>query len=326
MTDQDAARTANWYCRFAEHEAPGKSPLYAEIGAGIAGDEAVIAKLLTLPLPKRQPNLVLGSYRWLFGTAKSWGAFRSNLLGEWPRLAEIIMSRSTQTNEAGRCAVMMPILAGLPQPIALVEVGASAGLCLFPDHYGYDWNGVSLRPAIEADYPIFPCDTHGPVPRVAEYPQIIWRAGLDLNPLDVCDEGQMRWLETLIWPGQEERLVRLRQAIAIAREDPPEIRKGNLLQDLPALLEQAPAGATKVVFHTAVLNYVPDEADRRAFAAQVTELADCWISNESPGVWPVGKPVEAPPRDGLFVLAVNGQQVAWTDSHGAAIWWLDEPR
>ncbi len=99
-----------------------------------------------------------------------------------------------------------------------------------------------------------------------------------------------------------------------------------MLQDLPELLEQAPAGATKVVFHTAVLNYVPGEADREAFATQVGELADCWISNESPGVWPLQKPAEAPPRNGLFVLAVNGQQVAWADSHGAAIWWLVEPR
>ncbi len=40
------------------------------------------------------------------------------------------MSKRTQTNEPGRCAVLLPLLAALPQPLALLEVGASAGLCL----------------------------------------------------------------------------------------------------------------------------------------------------------------------------------------------------
>ena len=44
-----------------------------------------------------------------------------------------MMVRSTQTNEAGRCAALLPVLALLPQPLALLEVGTSAGLCLFPD-------------------------------------------------------------------------------------------------------------------------------------------------------------------------------------------------
>jgi Uncharacterized protein conserved in bacteria (DUF2332) len=34
--------------------------------------------------------------------------------------------RATQTNEAGRCAVLLPVLAALPQPLALLDVGASA--------------------------------------------------------------------------------------------------------------------------------------------------------------------------------------------------------
>jgi hypothetical protein len=44
-----------------------------------------------------------------------------------------MLSRSTQTNEPARCATLLPVLAQLPQPLALNEVGASAGLCLLPD-------------------------------------------------------------------------------------------------------------------------------------------------------------------------------------------------
>ena len=42
-------------------------------------------------------------------------------------------TRATQTNEAGRCAILLPVLAALPQPLALLDVGASAGLCLYRD-------------------------------------------------------------------------------------------------------------------------------------------------------------------------------------------------
>jgi hypothetical protein len=41
---------------------------------------------------------------------------------------------------------------------------------------------------------------------------------------------------------------------------------GDLRYDLVALAEQAPADATLVIFHTAVLGYVRDAADRRGLA------------------------------------------------------------
>ena len=61
----------------------------------------------------------------------------------------LMLARRTQTNEAARCALLLPLLAALPQPLALLEVGASAGLCLLPDRYGYDYAGHRLgdRPA-----------------------------------------------------------------------------------------------------------------------------------------------------------------------------------
>ena len=57
---------------------------------------------------------------------------------------------------------------------------------------------------------------------------------------------------------------------------------GDLRGDLPALAAQAPADATLVVFHTAVLAYVRDPADRAAFAHSVAELDAVWIANEGP--------------------------------------------
>ena len=42
-------------------------------------------------------------------------------------------ARRTQTNEPARCAVLLPALAQLPEPLALVDVGASAGLTMLFD-------------------------------------------------------------------------------------------------------------------------------------------------------------------------------------------------
>ena len=71
---------------------------------------------------------------------------RSRVLQDTETLRAVMLARSTQTNEHGRCAALLPVLAGLPEPLALLEVGASAGLCLLPDFYAYDMVGLLWLP------------------------------------------------------------------------------------------------------------------------------------------------------------------------------------
>jgi hypothetical protein len=154
-------------------------------------------------------------------------------------------------------------------------------------------------------------------------PQIVWRAGLDLNPIDVRDDDQCAWLEALVWPGREQRLRHLRAALAVARQDPPYMVRGNLLHDLARLAAEAPRQATLVVFHTAVLGYVATQAQRDAFARSVGDLDAVWISNEAPGVFPdiaAQLPMRVP--RGKFLLAVDGRPVAFSDPHGTALNWV----
>ncbi len=63
-----------------------------------------------------------------------------------------------------------------------------------------------------------------PVP--AEHPDVAWRGGVDLNPLDVHDQDAMAWLETLVWPEQDERRERLRAAVEVARREPAYLVRG----------------------------------------------------------------------------------------------------
>jgi hypothetical protein len=92
---------------------------------------------------------------------------------------------------------------------------------------------------------------------------VVWRAGLDLNPLDVTDPETAQWLETLVWPGQNDRLARLRTAIDIVAAEPPRLVKGDLLADIDALIAEAPNDATLVVMHSSTLVYVPAGRTRR---------------------------------------------------------------
>jgi len=304
------------YVEFAAREAHGVSPVYERLSLAVSRDDEVLALLGTLPPPKRQPNLLFGVVRLLGGPVEEPAAFHDYVTANWPVIEAELRTRATQTNEAGRCALLLPVLAVLPQPLALLEVGASAGLCLYPDRYAYRYGDH----VVGSGEPVFECAATGVAPPVG-VPDVVWRAGLDLNPLDVTDSADVAWLEALIWPEHAHRRARLRRAVAVAAAEPPLLVRGDLVDDLPALAAQAPADATLVVFHTSVLYQVPAPR-REAFAQVVRGLPGHWIANEDADVLPYDALPE-PPSDALYnVLALDGTPLAWTRSHGQAIAWF----
>jgi hypothetical protein len=313
-----AAGTAERYRAFAA-EARGRSPQYEELTIAVAGDPLILGFLDALPGAKRQPNLLFAAACYLLGGPADLRALRGLINDRGDELARTMLTRRTQTNEPARCATLLPALALLPQPLALIEVGASAGLTLLPDRYSYDYDGRRLT-GTDPDAPVLRCRPLGPVPIPARVPEVAWRAGLDLNPLDVTDDADVRWLECLIWPGETGRRERLAAAIETARSDPPPVHRGDLLTDLPALARQAPPGPTLVVYHSAVLAYVAPE-QRSRFAETVAGLNAAWLSNEGPDVLPG---VAAPKRHGdNFALVRDGTAaIALTDPHGTWIEWL----
>ncbi|HEX2079595.1 MAG TPA: DUF2332 domain-containing protein [Longimicrobium sp.] len=319
------ARLRARYLNFARHEARGVSPLYERLARGVAESEPLLRFIAALPAAKQQPNLVFAAVRRLYGTPRDLPHL-VELVGRHPEpIRALVLRRSTQTNEPGRCATLLPALARLPQPLALLEVGASAGLCLLPDRYGYDYGRVRLAPPRAGgpdDPPVFPCRASEATPLPDRLPAVAWRAGIDLNPLDLADEDDTAWLETLVWPEQEDRAERLRAAIRIARASPPPVVRGDLVEKLRSVAATAPREATLVVFHTAVLLYLPSEA-RERFVRMVAEMDAVWVSNESPAVLPsiAAKLPAEPPADRLL-LSVDGEPVAFTGPHGQSVDWL----
>ena len=313
------------YRFFAEKEVRGRCQIYEDIGMRIAEDPDLIEMIATFPKNKRQPNLILASLRKFLGHVPTFEEVRMTILDKPKDLMQIIFSHSTQTNEPGRCATLLPLLCRLPQPLALLEIGPSAGLCLIPDRYNYAIDNTLLFGNRSNPDFILHCDIHGPVPVPKALPQITWRAGLDRNPLDVHDPEQREWLETLVWPSEHNRLSRLRAAMDLATTEELWIEKGDLhTKDLDRLCGQAPKDATLVVFHSAVLSYTLDKASRDVFARRIGNLADFWLSNESPTLFSnFGNDLVPERPKGDFLMALNGRPMAWADPHGASLTWIE---
>ena len=278
---------AEGYRRFAEVEARGRSPLYEQMAIKVAESRGAQRFLASLPPAKRQPNLLFAATRLVCGLPQSAAEFERLLLRHADPISRVMLERTTQTNEPGRCAALLPALARIAGPLSLIEVGASAGLCLLPDLYGYDWGTATLRPDPQngPELPVFPCVTTENTPLPTRCPEIVWRRGLDLNPLDVRNTDDVAWLETLVWPEDVARLKRLRAAIELAKAAPPLVVRGDLRSDLAQLIASAPAETTVVVFHTAVLSYLHDAGDREGFKNAMLASGVQWVCNESPRVF-----------------------------------------
>jgi hypothetical protein len=317
------------YREFAETECRGYSDLYYRLALSVSEDGEVAAFIAGME--ETQPNLFLASIQLLTGAARmpaSGAELRAFVKRRGDEVRAVMRTRRTQTNEVGRCAVLLPALP--PGPLALVEVGASAGLCLLFERYAYEFGSTRLGAASSAVR--LRCAATGPVPLPPCIPRIVWRRGLDLRPIDVHDGDAVRWLLACVWPEHHERRRRLEGAIAAARADPPVVRVGDLVDDLPALLAEAPDDAQLVVFHSAVLSYVSRER-RQAFADALADASKrrdiIWLANEAAGVVPE-LPAAAPSGSLRFLVGrtrfAKGQRrselLALAHPHGAELAWL----
>lgn len=322
---EDLGRLRRFYRHFAEVEAAPVSAPYAEWAAAVAEDHHILELLLDLEPAKRQPNLLFAAARVHGVPLREWPQARELLINRWDAISATIRQRRTQTNEAGRIAVLnlafAQIAAQTGQPLALIEVGCSAGLCLYPDawpiRYTTDHDAAHLAPSGPLTSSAqLTCQLRG-VGAPDRLPDVEWRAGIDLNPLDLTDDADREWLEALVWPGMEYRLERIAAGARLVAADPPVLCAGDLNEQLPELLAEVPAGAVPVVFHSAVLVYLSAE-DRERFVQQVRDSGARWVSNEGLAVFPEiaeRLPQEDPERSG-FILAVDGEPIARTGPHG----------
>jgi hypothetical protein len=232
------------------------------------------------------------------------------------------LDHAPQTNEVGRSAVLMSgllvIAARFSLPLRLYELGASAGLNLLLDRYGYELGGLAAGDAASA-VQLKPA-WDGPPPPAAPV-RIVERRGTDLNPARLPEEG-IRLL-AYVWPDQPERLQRLEAALAIAANSPPEVDRAGAADWLEANLALDPEpGVTRVVLHSIAFQYFDANSQRRV-AAQI-EAAGARASVAAPLAWLryEQEPAEGRPSLRLRTWPGGEQLLAWAHPHGRSVHWL----
>ena len=300
--------------------AAGDSAIYSRLATAAIDDGPMldlVARIENVP----PMNLLFGAVQLLRGGPLPdlpYAQFREFALDNAERIVEIGATRRTQTNEARRCAVILPFVAqavaGLGDgPVHAIDIGASAGLNLCLDRFAYDYGGTRI-----GNGPLtLACENRGRFPLPDGVPTFATRTGLDLAPVDVEDADAVAWLEALVWPEHMERLERLRAAIAIRRETPVSMVAGDALETLPRVVRDLPPGPV-LLFHTIALYQLPEHL-RETLDNIVAELA-----RERPLAR-----VSFEPRPGsVFPLIHVGERPYETPAlasghhHGA---WIDRP-
>jgi hypothetical protein len=352
MQSQELSELGGIWEWFADTSCRGYSPLYDRICRFVARDDDVLALIKESPPAAHQPNVILGVVHYLLlagldhPLAQVYAGrrdddpgplFRDVCLTHRAEVLALMETRRTQTNEVGRSAVIGPALTWVARnvgsPIALLDVGTSAGLNLACDRYRLDYGAAGASGPADAAVRVECAVTGGNPPIAPELPLIVARMGLDRSPIDLADERDARWLLACIWP-DTGRLVRARAAIREAQQHPPTIRRGDMVDDLPAALAELPDDAVTCVITTWALAYLQREG-RERFAARLAAAGRTrsivWISGEGPGVVPAFADVKPPDNEiepsilGAIVYEGEASTVttlAYVHPHGASIDWL----
>jgi len=363
------------FAYFAQHVFADE-PLYAALAAAAAQRADFAALLAAAPPSQQLPLLWLAAlqdrvlervdlgdrpaladyYESAGGARAPDAAFAGHLADfialERDALVARIATRSTQTNEIGRSAVLWPVLQALVERsgrrrIALLDVGCSAGLNLGVDRWRYryidDATGATIA-ATPADRdpraPEIACRVlAGARPRSQAAPEIVAREGIDLQPVAVDDAAEVRWLRACLWPHDAERRARFDAAVAIARTQHwPLHATTDAAASVADWLERVPVDATPVILNSWVLQYFEPAPLRRHVDAMLDAVARrgaVWISAEDPArsrTWWPGKPgtsADALPNATAWTLAAPDGRggIAWrlaATSHAHGRWMLYE--
>lgn len=241
------------------------------------------------------------------------------------------MDRNVQTNEVGRATSLFGGFHAVARrwglPLRQLEVGASAGLLLRWDRYGYRarvGEAGELRWG-PGDRLVFDDPWTGDLPAVADDLLVAERRGCDEVPIDPASEAGAVRLRSFLWPDQVERRARLDAAIEVARRHPVPVDAADAADWIVAQLAEPTPGLATVVHHSIVLQYLPRPTFLRLRSA--IEAAGERATPEAPVHWlrmePAGDVADVRmsswPRTGG---AHDEELLATTGYHGPPVTWL----
>lgn len=255
-----------------------------------------------------------------------WDGIITRVLQDWDDWLCPWLDGPPQTNEVGRSGVLYPGLMEIARRygprVELLELGASGGLNLNMDRYGYMLGGA-VAGVEDASVKLAP-KWQGPDPAIAPV-EVIGRKGVDLHPIDLTDDAQANRMLAYIWPDQSERLARAEAAIAALRAHPPRIETGDAADWIEArLAEPQASGVTRVVYHSSFWPYLPPPSRDRIRLA--IKAAGERATNERPLAWLMKEPIEIVVYDKLMIRCWPGsgerEILADVHPHGAWVNWI----
>ena len=335
---------------FGEELFAGSCPIYAEIARSVAEDRDLLAlQFSALPHAHFPPMLLAGAHYLLLdgvehpladvysgrSAAPASPLFRDLCLGRPEDLLEVLNGRTVQTNEVGRSALLGPALtwAAGEEPIQLVDVGCSAGLNLLCDRFRLEYGPFGATGPRDSSVQI-DCTVSAGVPPIApQLPLIAGRIGIDLDPPDLADPDDTRWLLACIWPGTG-RFDRASRAFEIGRANPPTTLRGDAMDVLPGVLDDLGDGRI-VVLNSWSFSYFPVER-RHEYVELLAEVGRlrpvAWLVMDIPGLVDstahVTPPTGSSEPDLLTGLIFDGapnpqvEALAFVQSHGQSMSWL----
>lgn len=347
-----SSETAAQFRWFALNSYGPSSPVYRAVVASIADDDALLAIVEEAPEDARHPGVLLAAAKYLLAgndghrlaehytdrrTDGVADAFRQFVLANQAEILDLMAHRRLQTNEIARAAVLAPVVREVQrrseQPIALIDVGTSAGLNLLLDEVRIDYGHSAIGPE---DSPIhLNCSALDAGPPAGPELDIRWRVGLDRSPVDLTDTDDRRWLDACIWPEHTDRTQRLAAAASMQANDPPRLVRGDAVEALPPLIAEAPNDLMLVVMTSWTAVYLSTRQRRdleRTMATSGRPIA--WVSAEFPNVVRGIDEQHSPKADesdiskvGIVWFPGDGtpehrEFVGWSQNHGS---WLDWP-
>ena len=312
---------------FADTAGRGYSPIYDRVCRAVATNDEVLALVQAAPARSHQPNVLLAAVHYLLlgglehplaavyaGTSDTdpGPLFIDVCLTHRAEMSDLLATRHTNTNEVGRSAPVGLALTAVAQrlgaPIALVDVGCSAGLNLLCDQYRLDYGTAGATGPADAAITVECVVTGRDAPVAPQLPSIVERVGIDLDPVDLTDPDQRRWQLALVFP-DTNRLPRTRRALEAIARTPPRIVRGDAVDTVgPVVLELRP-DAVAVVTTTWAAAYFAQER-RVEFRERLAEISRrrpvAWISAEGPGVVDLFADVEVPSDEAGTQASVLG--------------------
>jgi hypothetical protein len=276
--------------QYAEKGFPGAGAhLYAAIASEICDDDEVLSLTRGAQPGQPAPNMLFGAVHYLLlrgaqhplrepyadvapqpvPHAGAGARFRDFCLAHGDDVEALVRERRVQTNVLERCGALLPAFAVAAEwlgtrDLAVVEIGASAGLNLLWDRFAYRYsNGTSWGDAASGVQLEIEVRGGRALPAIPPDLRSAWRAGMDLRPVDLTDADELLWQRALMWPERVDRQRRLAAAAPLLREAGVRIRAGDAVELLPAMLDEASADAGLLVVASHTLYQVPDRARAR---------------------------------------------------------------